>query len=344
MCFLLARGLKARPHRHGAGAAAPHTDRAETGPARATIPGGPAGSVDGMSGTGNARGNELGAFLRARREAITPAEVGLPAGPRRRTPGLRRSELAMLAGISVEYLTRLEQGRDRRPSFQVLAALADALRLSAADREVLRNIAKEANGSYGCLTAPSSATRTVRPTVRAVLERLEPAPAVLVNPLGDVLACTVGYELLAGPLGVLEGRPPNLVRHVFTDPRARAAYPEWDRVADEQVAHLRARTSRGDPHAAGLADELALVAGAAFTERMQRPPAAPPHTGVQRLVHPDEGELRLAYEIFDLSPDGQRMVVYLPADEAASAALDRITGRRPGTLRAVPLRPAAHTG
>lgn len=281
-------------------------------------------------------GNELGEFIRSRREAITPDQVGLPTGPRRRTPGLRRSELATLAGISVEYLTRLEQGRDRNPSFQVLGALADALRLSTADREILHRTAKAMHGPGMCMFRAQPPSRTVRPTLRALLERLEPTPAVVLNRLNDVLAHTVAFERLTGPLGLLDGDPPNVTRHVFTDPRARAAYPEWDRVADEQVACLRTETTGNDPHAAAFIDELSLVAGAPFTSRLQGVPSPPPRTGVLRLVHPEAGELRLAYETLAVSADdGQRLLAYLPADESASTALDRLTGRRPGTLRAV---------
>ncbi|MDX6313196.1 MAG: hypothetical protein QOF44_2660 [Streptomyces sp.] len=279
--------------------------------------------------------NELGRFLRLCREAVTPAQVGFPSGSRRRTPGLRRAELATLAGVSVEYVTRLEQGRDRRPSSQVLVALADALRLSGEERIHLHRLTKPTDGSSVCLGA-SAPARAVRPTVRALLDRLEPTPAVLLNRLSDVLAYTSGYERLAGPVGILDGRPPNLARFVFTDDRARTAYPEWDRVADEQVAGLKREPFRTDPHVTMLTDELTVVAGLPFAERLGTLPGIPKRSGVERLVHPQAGELRLAYEILAL-PDGddQTLLVHLPADEATSAALDRLNGRRPGALRAV---------
>ncbi|WP_367040698.1 helix-turn-helix transcriptional regulator [Streptomyces sp. Je 1-332] len=280
--------------------------------------------------------NELGTFLRTCREAVTPAEVGLPTGPRRRTPGLRRSEVATLAGVSVEYLARLEQGRDRHPSPQVMGALADALRLSVEERLHLRRLEKETSGDPCCPTAGAAPSRSVRPTVRALIDRLEPTPAVLLNRLGDVLAYTSGYERIVGPIGLLDDERPNLIRFLFTDERARAAYPEWDRVADEQVASLRTGSLLNDSHAEGFADELTVIAGAPFADRMAAVPRLPRSTGVERMTHPEVGALRLSYETLTLpDADGQRLIVRLPSDEATTAALDRLNGRKPGGLRAV---------
>ncbi|MEU0383895.1 helix-turn-helix domain-containing protein [Streptomyces chartreusis] len=280
--------------------------------------------------------NELGTFLRTWREAVSPAEVGLPTGPRRRTPGLRRSELATLAGISVEYLTRLEQGRDRHPSAQVLGALADVLNLSLVDRMLLRRLTKEADGGDPllCAAAPSLG-RTARPAVRSVLDRLEPAPALVVNWIGDILARTAGYERLAGPLGLLDDEPPNLLRYLFTDERARSAYRDWDRVADDLVAQLRHEVPLRDPYVAELADELTVTAGADFADRFADLAVAPRPTGSQHIEHPEAGSLRLLHETFALPDEGQRLIVHLPADDATAAALDRLNGRRPGALRAV---------
>ena len=268
--------------------------------------------------------NALSSFLRGRREAVTPADVGLPSGSRRRTPGLRRAELATIAGVSVEYLTRLEQGRDRHPSPQILGALADALRLSGPERIHLVMLAKTSGGSGLPCGAVEPPAREVRPTVRALLDRLEPAPAYVANRLGDVLACTTGYELLARPVGLLDGDPPNLLRFVFTDPRARTAYPQWERVASERVASLPVATRQADPHLAALVDELTVTGGETFAGLVKA--ANPPQpTGVERLAHPGVGELRLAYETLELADaDDQRLVVLLPADEATSAALARL--------------------
>jgi transcriptional regulator with XRE-family HTH domain len=273
---------------------------------------------------------ELGAFLRTHREAVVPAAVGLPNGTRRRrTPGLRRAELATLAGVSVDYLTRLEQGRDRSPSAQVLAALSEPLGLSHDERIHLHRLAKTAAGGGACEGAGATRARTVRPTVRALLDRLEPAPALVVNRPGDLLAWTAGFARLAGPTGLLESDPPNLVRYVFTHPRAHDAHPDWDTVAAERAAALRAAAALGDPHAALLAEELTIIAGARFRDLFEGSAALPSRTGVERWAHPEVGQLRLAYESLQLpDPDEQRLVVYLATDEATAAALDP---RRAGT-------------
>ncbi|MFI7612415.1 helix-turn-helix domain-containing protein [Nonomuraea terrae] len=280
--------------------------------------------------------NELGAYLRARRESVKPADVGLPDAPRRRTPGLRRAELATLAGVSVEYLTRLEQGRDRNPSAQVLATLAGALRMTPEERVHLRLLAKVAGGGHALCPGPARApSREVRPTVRALLDGLDPAPAVLLNRIGDVLARTAAFQRVYGPVGLLDGDDPNLIRYVFADSRARIAFPDWSRVADEQAAALKLDNAPGDDYAAELTAELAFAAGEEFTSRMAAPAAPPPAAPVERLAHPEAGELRLAREQLHLSDGEQRIVVYVAADAATAAALDHLTGRRPGALRAV---------
>jgi transcriptional regulator with XRE-family HTH domain len=277
----------------------------------------------------------MGMFLRIRREAVTPAEVGLPTGSRRRTSGLRRAEVAALAGVSVEYVTRLEQGRDRRPSVQVLSALAQALRLTASERVHLYRLTKAGDTGFTC-QRDAIPGRIVRPTVQAMLDHLEPAPAVLLNRLSEILAWTVGYERLAGPIGLLDGRPPNLARFVFTDNRARIAYPDWAHVADEQVAALKQGPFRANQYMAMLADELTVTAGDAFAQRVGTVPGLPKSSGIVRLAHPEAGELRLAYETLELpADDDQRLIVHLPADAATSAALDGLNNRRPRALRVV---------
>ena len=276
---------------------------------------------------------ELGAFLRSRREALRPGQVGLPEGTRRRTPGLRRAELATLAQVSVEYLTRLEQGRDTRPSPEILAALADALRLGDADRQHLQELASVDHRRQLCAGGPA-VSRTVRPEVRTLLEALRDRPAYLLNRLGDVLAWNDTFDRLARPLGLLDADHPNLVWFVFTDERARQYFPDWAELADQQVTELHG-LRRGDPATDAFAERLGRTVGTPFTSRWLRRPVAVRSTGRRWLRHPEVGPLRLAYETLEVADDQQRLVVQLPADAASTEALDRLLGRRPGGLRSV---------
>ena len=279
--------------------------------------------------------NQLGTFLRERREAVAPEQVGLPTGGRRRTPGLRRAELATLSGVSVDYLTRLEQGRDHRPSASVLSALADALLLTDEDRALLMRLAAHASAGEHCPRSPEP-TREVRPSVRALLASMEPSAAVVVNRLGDVLAWTEGWERLFGPIGVLDDDQPNLVRHLFTDRRARSAFVPWERAAADAVAALWADNRRDDPHLTALLDEVEERGGTDLHDRMADTPAAPNRSGLVRLMHPAGLDLRLSSESLDLADPGQHLIAYLPFDEATAAALDELHRGDQGRLRAVP--------
>jgi transcriptional regulator with XRE-family HTH domain len=279
--------------------------------------------------------DELASFLRARREATSPTEVGLPVGPRRRTPGLRRAELATLAGISVDYLIRLEQGRDTNPSAQVVAALASALRLGEEDMAHLRALVS-VNASIELCPASVAAATTVRPTVQALLDGLEPAPAFVINRLTDLLAWTSTYDRLVRPVGMFDHPRPNLIRYTFTDERAPTTYPDWGAVADEQTGNLWAACPTQDGEGDELITHLTEVAGAAFTDRWAKRPVGRKRTGTKRLVHPEVGEVRVGFETLQLpDPDDQRLVVYLPGDAESARALDTLAGRHPGNLRAV---------
>jgi transcriptional regulator with XRE-family HTH domain len=278
---------------------------------------------------------DLGRFLRNRREAVSPATVGLPVGTRRRTPGLRRAELATLAGISVDYLVRLEQGRDRRPSAQVLAALADALRLDEEDRSHLRLLAAVSSGPELCPNSRPLA-REVRPSVLAMLDSLDPSAACVVNRLTDVLAWNTAFERIAAPVGMLDGDEPNLARYTFADPRAASTFVDWDTAADEQAAVLRAGASCADPTLDLLVAELSAVAGDEFDTRWAGYTATPRRSSRTNLIHPDVGALKLTTEMLLLADsDEQHLVVWMAADDATSAALDQLNGRYPGALHAV---------
>lgn len=274
----------------------------------------------------------LGDFVRAKRDSIQPESFGLPDRGRRRSPGLRRADLAARAGISVEYLTRIEQGRDRNPSPAVVNALADALSLDAGERDHLRHLAKITGGGCAGHRRPTPPSRRVRPTVLATLELLEPAVAFVTNRLGDVLAHTGGFASVMRGSGLLESRQPNLTRYVFTDPRARTFFADWDQVADEQAFDLWLGPSA--EASAWFRAELAPLAGPEFTRRLDR--HLPPPQVPLRFHHPAEHELRWHRERLELPrTDAQQLVVLLPADEATARAVERLRRRTGGALRAI---------
>lgn len=272
----------------------------------------------------------LGDFIRAQRDAARPQMLGLPTGSRRRVPGLRRSELAHLAGISVEYLVRIEQGRDRNPSVSVLHALAGALAMDSSDLEHLRYLAKITGGA--CPGPAAQPRIDVRAEVLTVLRQLEPAIAMVTNRLGDILAHTDAFEILTRPWGLLDQRRPNLTRYVFLDDRARLLFPDWAAVADELAFDLWRGPSA--EQSGRFQAELAALAGTEFTRRLHQhrvPPA-----GVLRWAAPEVGELRLSREVLELpATDAQQLVVFLPADAATADAVDRLLRTTAVPLRAV---------
>jgi transcriptional regulator with XRE-family HTH domain len=279
-------------------------------------------------------------FLRARRDQLQPADVGLPDNGRRRTPGLRREEVATLAGVSIDYLVRLEQGRDTRPSPSVIAALADALRLDDGQRRELYTLAMVSQTSELCPSAPPLA-RAVTPSVTALLKGLGTTPAFVAGPANDVLAWNDAWEQLVRPLGMLHGAVPNLARHVFLHPDARTVYPDWVAAADEQVSRLRAATGRwADDHDfAMLMDELRTSPD--FNQRWSKFATTEKRRGTTRIVHPDIGQLRLNYEVLLLADDVDelRLITWLPADDSTAAALagagDNAVPSSPAQLRVI---------
>lgn len=276
-------------------------------------------------------GTPLGDFIRAKRDSIQPESLGLSDHGRRRSPGLRRSDLAARAGISVEYLTRMEQGRDRNPSVAVVNALADALSLDRSERNHMRYLAKITGGECANRAQPAPPSRDVRPSVLETLRLLEPGIAVVTNRLGDILAHTRAYEVVMGGHGLLDADTPNLTRYVFTNPRARILFADWDDVADEQAFDLWLGPSAESSE--WLTAELTPVAGPDFTRRVNR--HVVPRRGVLRLNHPAGHELQLLRETLELSSDAQQLVVFLPADEQTARTVDQLRHRSHGRLRTV---------
>jgi len=266
----------------------------------------------------------LAEFLRAHREQLQPGDVGLPDSGRRRAPGLRREEVATLAGVSIDYLIRLEQGRDTRPSPSVIVALGDALRLDDGQRRQLYMLAMMTQRGELC-PARRPLARKVAPTVMALLERLGPTPSFVAGPANDVLAWNDAWEHLVRPLGMLDASLPNLARHVFVHPSAPTVYPDWLAAADQQVSRLRAATAGWDHDEsfAALMDELRTVP--AFVERWSIFAATDKRRGTTPIVHPDIGGLRFNYEVLLLPDDvdEQRLITWMPADQATADALAR---------------------
>ncbi|GAA0295345.1 helix-turn-helix domain-containing protein [Kineococcus aurantiacus] len=247
--------------------------------------------------------NLLGEFLRARRELVRPAEVGLPDGPRRRVPGLRREEVAMLAGVSAEYYVRLERGRDRHPSPPVLDALARVLGLDAESRDYLASLAGNA------LPARGAGPEVCSPTIAAFVERA-PAPAFVLGRFTDVLAANEAAHRLHGRM------PGNVLRHLFLDPGSRALYPDWAELAAEAVGSTRGAAVRylDDPRLTRLVGELSLKS-AEFARLWAQHGVRAKSAGTKRIAVPlaDGGRetVTVGWEALEVaSSPGQVVVTY----------------------------------
>ncbi|MFA1538932.1 helix-turn-helix transcriptional regulator [Actinomadura monticuli] len=252
--------------------------------------------------------NAMATFLRIRRGRIGPADVGLPIGPRpRRNPGLRREELAALAGVSVDYYTRIEQGRETAPSDSVLDALARALRLSDDEHAHLLGLADRTAGRTPRRRPP--APRPARPGLLLMLESLRPSPAYVLNEVNDVLAANAeGLALMHG-LGDWPPGRRNTIRYTFLHPDARSVFADWDRVARNSVAHLHTAELTAPEPAAALVGEL-RSASDPFAELWRRHEVMVKRGGETAFRHPVIGPLTLAHEVLATTADGQRMMVY----------------------------------
>ncbi len=259
----------------------------------------------------------LGQYLRARREQLQPSDVGLPdlGGRRRRTPGLRREEVATLAGVSIDYLVRLEQGRDTHPSPSIVSALASALQLSESQRLDLWRLAAINHSGEFCPSAQVPTTE-VTPTVRAILDGLVPIPALVIGARLDVLAWNAPWERVASGIGFFEDAPPNLARHAF-----RQTPGGWDEVADDVVARLRGAKRCGDEEQlAALVEDLSV--SNEFRRRWARFAGEASRTGYVRAAHPELGPLRFTYEMMAIGDDDQQLVTWHAADAATHAAFE----------------------
>lgn len=268
------------------------------------------------------KANDLGDFLRSRRATITPEQAGIPSWGQRRVPGLRREELAQLAGISINYYTRLEQGQSSNASDAIIDSLARALQLDEAER-----------GHLFALTRPSAANRRRAPRAEVpsvgalrLLESMPAVPALLLGRRNDILAWNrFGHDLLAGHLDLeAPARPetrPNHLRLLFLDPHTRDLYVNWIDEAALAVASLRYTAAQfpGDRLLAELIGDLSINS-AEFARLWARHDVRLCSSGTKFLHHPAVGELELHYEVLHL-PDsnGQRLLTHTAPQGSSSA-------------------------
>jgi len=274
--------------------------------------------------------NDLADYLRSRRAAVTPDQVNLASSGHRRVPGLRREEVALLAGVSVDYYTRLEQGRETRPSAQVLDALASALRLQHDGRLHLFRLAG---------AAPRTRLTTaayVDPRLQQLLDAWSGQAALILNRAYDVLASN---ELAAALFGWQPGQPGgNLLELVFLRAEGRALYRDWDEVARNAVAGFRLGygTDPSDPRVQAVLARL-LAESSSFKELWSKNDARSKQALTKRLTHPDVGPITLESQTFEIrSAPGQELVVYHAEPGSSSADALGLIGTLAATRRTVP--------
>jgi transcriptional regulator with XRE-family HTH domain len=267
---------------------------------------------------GDVRGDvrtEIREFLSTRRARISPEQAGLPAygGARRRVSGLRREEVALLAGISSEYYTRLERGNASGVSDSVVDGIAHALQLDEAERTHLLDLIRTAGTTRPPRRRP--ARQGVRPTVQRVLDSMVGTPAFVLNGRLDILAANdLGFALFS-PVYADPVRPPNNARFIFLGPRATEFFRDWDKVANDTVALLRAEAGR-DPYDRGLSDLVGELSTRSeeFRGRWAAHDVRIHTTGVKRFHHPVVGDLELAFESFPLAADPTQSLLTYTAE------------------------------
>jgi len=273
-----------------------------------------------LAAPATARRHELSAFLRSRRERISPEQVGLPATGRRRTPGLRREEVAQLAAVGVTWYTWLEQGRDIQVSTQVLDAVARALLLDRTERAHLFALA----GADDPL--PVTECATISPSVRLVMDRLDPYPAVAISSRYDILAYNRAYTWLAGDLDAVPVQDRNVMWMVFTDTPFAQNLVDCDAARAGVVARFRASMAdhAADPSWKTLVSRLRTVSPA-FEEAWDRHEVGGLVNGLKQFLLPGTGLMRFEYTNFWLGPrTGPRIVGYTPQDEETRERLERL--------------------
>ncbi|MCC5480554.1 helix-turn-helix transcriptional regulator [Streptomyces barringtoniae] len=279
---------------------------------------------------------DIRTFLTSRRARITPKEAGLPDfGGRRQVSGLRRSEVAQLAAISVEYYTRIERGNVGGVSEDILDALARALRLDDVERAHLAALVRAANNPHRVPDRDGGISH-VRPSLQQILDAMTGAAAFVRNAHLDILATNALARALYTEALDSDEQPPNLARFVFRDPRARRFYRNWEGIAHDAVGSLRTEAARNpaDTDLADLIDELATCSDE-FAQRWDDHDVEYYRSGQQRFHHPDVGDLDLDYDALEVPADpGLTIVTYtLAATGRHAAAFARLYGSQASTRR-----------
>ncbi|MGW6730302.1 helix-turn-helix transcriptional regulator [Nocardia sp. NPDC055029] len=259
-------------------------------------------------------------LLVARRAELRPEDVGLPGGGRRRTPGLRREEVAVLAGVSADYLARLEQGRDTNPSMAVVDALATALRFNETERAHFGWMALTTGSESRCpSTAFDPVLDQVPAALRGVIDALAPTPAFALGPRANVLAWNSAWEDLVGPLGLLDDPDQvNLAVWTFRHPLARTTVTDWAQFADHLADQL-ARTRLRRPDDERIASIIAfLCTEPEFARRWQPHRLAEDIPSLLGFEHPSRGTLTFTVQTLSADRD-QQVVIWLPRQAAARA-------------------------
>ena len=272
--------------------------------------------------------SEVREFLTTRRAKITPQRAGLPTyGRHRRVSGLRREEVALLAGISVEYYTRLERGNARGVSDEVLEAVSRTLQLDEAERAHLLDLARSANAVRPARRSATS--QRVRPSIQRIVDAMSEIPAFVQNGRLDILYANGLAEALYSDMFQGTDRPPNSARFLFLNPRARTFYVDWESVARDIVATLRGTAGR-NPYDRDLSDLIGLLSTRSeeFRARWASHDVRFHRSGTKRLRHPLVGDLTVAYESLDLPADPSLTLVTYSAEpgSASEGALQELAG------------------
>jgi transcriptional regulator with XRE-family HTH domain len=292
--------------------------------------------------------NDIREFLSTRRARLTPTQAGLPDfGGRRRVPGLRREEVALLAGMSVEYYVRLERGNAKGVSEAVLEGISRALQLDDAERTHLYDLTRAANeGNHPQRRRGTTRPQQIRPSLQQLIDAMTDVPVFIQNGRLDILATNRLGHAVFSEMYVQPQRPANFGRFVFLDRRADAFYRDWDNAAYQTVALLRAEAGRA-PHDRILSDLVGELSTHSdrFRTLWASHDVREHRTGIKKITHPVVGDLELQFEAMDLTADrGLQLIAYSAQPGSATADALRLLASWAATDQTATPAPLANSG